>query len=173
MLAVNEEAATIGIGLSDELAYQYRRFAAGDGVWTFLSRPDRPLTLEELSGLKPERLLERLNVNSAVASGVPQRVSIYALSPAVDPLLTENLAPGETPAPGATPRAWQVVDTANLASYTGRNVRLNSKFGKEYTGVLVSVSDGKAVIDTLLTGGSAQIPIPLDQIFRARVLTRG
>ncbi len=174
MAAVIDETAGMGFQLSDELTYQYRRFAAGEGVWTFLSRPDLPLTMEEIAALGPEKLLEGLNVNSAVASGVPQRVTIIPLAPAADAVMADTGVPGATAAPsGSAARAWTLVETGSLASYTGRNVRLNSKFGKEYTGVLVSVSDGKAVIDTLLPGGSAQIPIPIDQIFRARVLTRG
>ncbi|MEM6935709.1 MAG: hypothetical protein AAF552_04590 [Pseudomonadota bacterium] len=174
MAAVAEETAGMGFKLSDELTYQYRRFAAGEGVWTFLSRPDRPLAMEEIAALGPDKLLEGLNVNSAVASGVPQRVSIISLAPEPAMVLDDSGVPGAVAVTGGSAaRAWKLVETGSLASYTGRNVRLNSKFGKEYTGVLVSVSDGKAVIDTLLPGGSAQIPIPLDQIFRARVLTRG
>ncbi len=174
LAAVRLQAADVGYEMSDELDYQYRRFAEGEGAWTFLSRPSKPLAMQSLAGQSPWRIAELLNLNSAIASGVPQPVILYPIMQA-DELLVETMDGGKSPdkPPAMQARGWKKVSLGTLSNHTGFNVRLDSKSGKEYTGRLISVNSESAVIDTLMTGGSAQIPIPLEQIFRARVLTRG
>ncbi|MFK7956559.1 MAG: hypothetical protein AB8B96_10715 [Lysobacterales bacterium] len=173
LAAVRQLTTDDGYEMSDELSYQYRRFAEGEGVWTFLSRPDKPLAMERLANQPPWRILELLKVNSAIASGVPQPVTIYPIMPVEDRLAdTVDDEGNAVQRPVQQSRSWKKVSLGNLGSHIGSNVRLNSRSGKQYTGRLISVSGDSVVLDTLMTGGSAQIPIPLDQIFRARVLTR-
>ncbi len=170
---VHQQAAAAGFELSDELSYQYRRFAEGEGVWTFLSQPYKPIAMADLQGLTPPRALELLNVKSAIASGVPQRVVLHPIT-VPEQLVDDAASSGDGSAPRpARAMGWKQISLASIGGHTGKNVRIDSKSGKQYTGKLISVSSDSLVIDTLMTGGSAQIPIPLEQVFRARVLTRG
>ncbi|MEM9529820.1 MAG: hypothetical protein AAGA23_02750 [Pseudomonadota bacterium] len=171
--AVLQDIANAGLTASDELKYQYRRFAEGDGTWSILARPDRPIPVAELASLGVPQLMQRLNLSGAIASGVPERIQLDAMvQPDVNEV-TEVDETGQEVVRLTGPLRWQLVEVDNLGSYVGRDIRIDSRTGKQYTGRLVAITDGRVLIDTILPGGSAEIPIPLDQIFRVRLATRG
>lgn len=164
---------TVGIGLLD----QYRRFASGEGVWTFLGRPDRPVQLSELMGVDPLVLLELLNINAAIGSALPEPVVVSRFRTSlegeqvVESESTERNADGGRVirVTGQKRFSWVLVPLANVAGYVGRDVRIETRFGKLYAGSLTRVEDGQVIVQTRLPGGQAEIPIPLTQITAFRV----
>ena len=170
-----------------------RRIRAGDG---FLSRyrqlmapgaqlevrasPPQPVNVAGLAGKAPEQLLEDLGLSFDVNG---QAIANLDLSFNVEP---PALLPTETEVPAVSvPAASQpavsaarpdpsrsLTDTPvdRIGTYVGSQVVINTITGRLYQGYVDEVSpDGRIMLTIMQRGGSAQVPINIDQIERLRV----
>ena len=170
-----------------------RRIRAGDG---FLSRyrqlmapgaqlevrasPPQLVNVAGLAGKAPEQLLEELGLSFDVNG---QAVANLDLSFNVEP---PALLPTETEVPTVSvPAASQPAASAarpdpsrsltdtpvdRIGTYVGSQVVINTITGRLYQGYVDEVSpDGRIMLTIMQRGGSAQVPINIDQIERLRV----
>lgn len=164
----------------DSFLSRYRQLMAPGAQLEVSARPPRPVNLVGLAALTPDQLLEELGL-SLVVNGQsvadldltfnvdpPVPVSVEAETPSVSaPVVSQPTSTAARPDPS---RSLTDTPVDRIGSYVGSQVVINTITGRLYQGYVDEVSaDGRIMLTIMRRGGSAQVPINIDQIERLRV----
>lgn len=169
------------IGPGDAFLSRYRQLMAPGAHLEVWGNPTQPVSVAGLTAMAPEQLMEALGLTVNVnGQSMDSPDLAFNVAPLAEPVADAD-APAATSAPvTARPSSSatrpdpsrSLRDTAleNIGSYVGNQVVINTITGRLYQGYVDEVSpDGRIMLTITRRGGSAKVPINIDQIERLRV----
>jgi len=171
-----------GVSLSDELYDTYKSyFADATPIKFVLSPPSNSLSLKYidlydvkdwpsilgLSIYNDGKQLEDITFEWKKGKALPKLLNARSL-PKVQDKQTKNAK--KKKAQRLIPRKFVEIPADQLSRYISSTVKIESKLGKSYTGVVKQVSSSQIVVEIKLQGGKAAMPINTFQIKKAYLL---
>jgi hypothetical protein len=168
----------------------YRSFLTHPGDLHITAKPGQPVDTASLALYKPQDRARMLNLkvqvngkpvsdlsmltmrHSPAAPSTPRPSASHPAAPKVTtpPRVVHRAEPPAAPTHQVSTSAYRKVSKHSLGSHVGSPVRVYTNDGRLRAGVLAAYSDGEAVVEQHIYGGSFAVRVPERDINKVEVL---